>query len=233
MRFDDQRKIMVEEQLIPRGILNQQIIEAFLKVPREIFVSEKYKEFAYIDRPLSIGHDQTISQPYMVALMMTLLEIKETDIVLEIGTGGGYQTALLAELAHEVYTIERIEELLLSAKKTLKTLDYKNVYFKIGDGCLGWVNALPQVSAFDKIIVSAASPDTPLMLLKQLKTGGKLIVPQGQKSFVQDLMVYEKRAAPPTKLTEWGGKAGEEQYEIVSRKHGECRFVPLIGEGAH
>ncbi|MCL2065115.1 MAG: protein-L-isoaspartate(D-aspartate) O-methyltransferase [Candidatus Cloacimonetes bacterium] len=214
MRFDDQRKRMVETNLIPRGILDQKVIEAFLKVPRERFVSAQWKEFSYQDHPLSIGFKQTISQPYIVALMMSLIEIKETDKVLEIGTGCGYQTALLAEIAEEVFTIERIEELLISAKKTLKNLEYTNIHFKIGDGCLGWVNTLPPVSEFDKIIVSAASPDLPKALLSQLKINGKMIVPQGSSSR-QELIVYEKL-----------------ENEVLTHYHGGCVFVPLIGEGA-
>ena len=214
MRFDDQRKKMVTTQLIPRGIVDKNVIDAFLKVPRECFVSDEWKEFAYKDHPLTIGFKQTISQPYIVALMMSLINIENTDNVLEIGTGCGYQTALLAEIAEAVYTIERIEELLLSAKRTLKSLEYKNIYFKIGDGCLGWVNAFPSISEFDKIIISAASPDKPENLLSQLKNGGKLIVPQGIFSR-QELIVYEKI-----------------DNEILTHKHGECVFVPLIGEGA-
>ena len=214
MRFDDQRKMMVQTQLISRGINDQKVIDAFLKVPRENFVPDEWKEFSYKDNPLSIGCKQTISQPFIVALMMSLLNLEKTDIVLEIGTGCGYQTALLAEIVHEVYTIERIDDLLISAKKTLKSLDFKNIYFKRGDGCLGWVNALPQVSKFDKVIVSAGSPDMPHTLLSQLKIGGKLIVPQGSISH-QELIVYEKK-----------------EDEIVVHKHGGCVFVPLIGEGA-
>ena len=214
MRFDDQRKKMVDNQLKARGITDEKVINAFLKVPREVFVSDVWKDFSYNDSPLSIGYKQTISQPYIVAFMMSLLELKETDRVLEIGTGCGYQTALLAEIASEVYTIDRIEELVVSAKQTLKGLEYKNVYFKIGDGCLGWINAMPFTKDFDKIIISAGSPNVPEVLVSQLKNGGKIVMPQGSIT-QQDIMVYEKK-----------------DDELVSENHGKCVFVPLIGEGA-
>ena len=214
MRFDDQRKMMVDTQLITRGIKDEKVIKAFLTVPREAFVSDVWKDFSYTDAPLSIGFKQTISQPYIVAFMMSLLDLKETDKVLEIGTGCGYQTALLAEIVSEVFTIDRIEELVLSAKQTLKSLDYKNVYFKTGDGCLGWINALPFIKEFDKIIVSAGSPDMPVTLLNQLKIGGKLVLPQGSIT-QQDIIVYENI---------------EDGYKCEN--YGKCVFVPLIGEGA-
>ena len=214
MRFDDQRKKMVETQLVKAGISDQRVLNAFLKVPRENFVSEQWKDFTYLDYPISIGNQQTLSQPFIVAKMLTLLELKETDEVLEIGTGSGYQTALLAELVSAVYTIERIESLLKSAKKILKKLDYNNIYFKMGDGCLGWVNVLPEKSEFDKIIVSAGSAELPQVLLNQLKVGGKLIIPQGTMS-EQKLIVYEKK-----------------EDEIVTQAYIKCVFVPLIGVGA-
>ena len=212
MRFEDQREIMVHEQLIARGIAHVNVLNAFLKVPRDHFVTDKWKEFAYQDHPLSIGNGQTISQPYMVAIMMELLDLQDTDKVLEIGTGCGYVTALLAEIVSEVFTIERIDELLLSAKSLLKELEYNNIYFKCGDGSVGWVNVLPSVSEFDKIIVSAASPGRPDLLLKQLKEGGKLVIPQGTRTF-QELIVYEKKNG-----------------NIIKNKHGGCVFVPLIGK---
>jgi len=212
MRFEDQRDMMVQEQLLARGIIDIKVINAFLKIPRELFVSDKWLEFTYQDHPLSIGSEQTISQPYMVAIMMELLELNETDKVLEIGTGCGYVTALLAEIVSEVYTIERIDELMKSAKINLKKLNYQNIYFKIGDGSLGWVKALPAITEFDKIIVSAGSPGIPNQLLSQLKEGGKLVIPQGTRKF-QELYLYEKRNG-----------------EIVNESHGSCVFVPLIGE---
>jgi len=217
MRFDDQRKKMVETQLIARDIKSENIIKAFSKVPRELFVSEDWRDFAYKDHPLSIGFHQTISQPYIVALMMSLLDIQETDRVLEIGTGSGYQTALLAEVSSEVFTVERIEDLLMNAKKILKKLEYKNIYYKIGDGSQGWENALPIVSEFNKIIVSAASPGIPGKLLSQLSINGKLIIPQGEIN-IQDLVVYEKKLD------------SDEKEKIISYNHGTCVFVPLIGK---
>lgn len=218
MRFDDQRKRMVDNQLISRGIKDKAVIDAFLTVPREVFVAEEWREFAYKDHPLSIGFQQTISQPYIVALMMSLLDIQETDRVLEIGTGSGYQTALLAEICSEVYTVERIEELLMNAKKILKKLEYKNIYFKIGDGSQGWQNAIPLVSEFNKIIVSAGSPKVPETLLNQLSIGGKLIIPQGSMNS-QELVVYEK-------IKDSSG----ENSKIEVHNFGSCVFVPLIGK---
>ena len=212
MRFEDQRDIMVQEQLLARGISDIKVINAFLKVPRELFVTEKWLEFTYMDHPLQIGCEQTISQPYMVAVMMELLELQSTDKVLEIGTGCGYVTALLAEIVAEVYTIERLDELMKNAKINLKKMNYQNIYFKIGDGSLGWVKALPNTTEFDKIIVSAGSPGVPNQLLTQLKDGGKLVIPQGTKKF-QELFVYEKKNG-----------------EIISNAHCTCVFVPLIGE---
>ncbi|MCK9330472.1 MAG: protein-L-isoaspartate(D-aspartate) O-methyltransferase [Bacilli bacterium] len=219
MRFDDQRIRMVETHLIARNISNKKVIDAFKKVPRELFVSDEWREFAYKDHPLSIGFQQTISQPYIVALMMSLLDIKDTDRVLEIGTGSGYQTALLAEISSEVFTVERIEDLLMNAKKILKKLEYKNIYYKIGDGSLGWENALPIVSEFNKIIVSAASPKVPEKLLNQLSVGGKLILPLGSINN-QDLVVYEKQV----------DSNGNDC--ISSNNCGQCVFVPLIGKDA-
>lgn len=212
MRFDDQRLRMVQNHLISRGIKDENIINAFSKVQRENFVAEEWKEFAYKDHPLAIGYQQTISQPYIVALMMSLLDLRESDRVLEIGTGSGYQTALLAEIVSEVFTIERIEELSMSARKVLKKLEYKNIYFKIGDGSQGWENALPQINDFNKIIVSAGSPGTPHKLLSQLSNGGKLVIPQGSLS-TQELIVYEKI-----------------NDKIESYRHGACVFVPLLGK---
>ena len=212
MRFDDQRKQMINNQIKSRGINDSKVLNAFEVVPRELFVSDEWKEYAYRDHPLAIGFNQTISQPYIVALMMTLLQLKETDRVLEIGTGSGYQTALLAEIVAEVYTVERIVDLMLEAKKTLKKLEYKNIYYKIGDGSLGWGNAVPRITEFDKIIVSAGSPNEPAALFSQLANDGLLIIPQGTQSN-QDLMLYKKVNG-----------------EIEAHNYGGCVFVPLIGE---
>jgi len=213
MRFDDQRQRMIEAQIMARGITDELVIKAFQRVKRECFVSEEWKNYAYKDHPMTIGHGQTISQPYIVALMMSLLKLTPDDKVLEIGTGSGYQTALLAEVVSEVYTIERIDTLMTQAKAVLKKNEYKNIYFKIGDGTLGWVNAIPQIDEFDKIIVSAGSPKAPENLIKQLKELGLMIIPQGDMQ-VQDLIIYEKK-----------------QGEVITRSEGRCVFVPLIGDG--
>jgi protein-L-isoaspartate(D-aspartate) O-methyltransferase len=212
MRFEDQRQKMVESQLLTRGIKDQSVINAFLKVKRDAFVDDQWKAFAYKDHPLTIGCGQTISQPFIVAVMMQLLQLQPTDRVLEIGTGCGYVSALLAEIVTEVYTIERIEDLMNRAKSSLKLLGYKNIFFKIGDGTLGWINTIPQISQFDKIIVSAGGPSVPPALLEQLAEGGKLIIPLGKMS-VQDLTLYEKVDG-----------------NIVSSEQGGCVFVPLIGQ---
>jgi protein-L-isoaspartate(D-aspartate) O-methyltransferase len=148
----------------------------------------------------------------MVAIMMELLELEASDKVLEIGTGCGYVTALLAEIVSEVYTVERIDDLMNNAKDTLKRLNYQNIFFKTGDGSLGWTKALPFMTEFDKIIISAGSPSVPNILLEQLKEGGKLVIPQGAKSY-QELLLYEKVDG-----------------EIVVKNNGGCVFVPLIGE---
>jgi len=201
---------MVAEQLVARDIHDHLVLSAFAKVKRELFVDDEWKTYAYKDHPLSIGSEQTISQPYIVAFMMQLLELSQTDKVLEIGTGSGYQTALLAEVVAEVYTIERIEGLLKKAMLILKDLDYKNIFYKIGDGSLGWVNTVPPVAEFDNIIVSAASQYVPDSLFSQLKIGGRLIAPVGPKG-IQDLIIYEKKEAT-----------------ITSKKVCEVMFVPLI-----
>jgi protein-L-isoaspartate(D-aspartate) O-methyltransferase len=211
MRYDDQRRLMVEQQIVARGVRDQIVIDSFSSVGREHFVDEEWKNFAYKDHPLTIGHGQTISQPYIVALMLELLELKPTDRVLEIGTGSGYQTALLAHIVAEVFTIERIEKLIVKAKSVLKKLNYQNIHFKNGDGSLGWVHAIPSRSEFDKIVVSAGSPKLPSSLQRQLSEGGRLVIPQGDRS-VQELLVYTKVNG-----------------ELTFEKACECVFVPLIG----
>jgi len=211
MRFEDQRAKMVSEQLVSRGISDSLVLGAFAKVKRECFVGEQFRTYAYFDNPLSIGHEQTISQPYIVALMMSMLRLRGEDRVLEIGTGSGYQTALLAEVCAEVYTVERIEALMTVARERLNGQGYKNIYFKLGDGALGWVNATPAVAEFDKIVISAASAKVPDALFEQLAVGGRLVAPVGPRG-VQELTLYEK--------LEGGG--------IRSSKGCECVFVPLV-----
>ncbi|MCM8829891.1 MAG: protein-L-isoaspartate(D-aspartate) O-methyltransferase [Candidatus Omnitrophica bacterium] len=204
--FVDMRRMMVENQIVSRGIKEKRVIEAFLKVPREMFVPEHLKECAYQDGPLSIGEGQTISQPYIVALMTKALDVKGGEKVLEVGTGSGYQSAILAEIGCDVYSVERIKKLAIRAKKVLKELGY-NVKIKIGDGTLGWDEFAP----YDRIIVTAAGPDIPPSLYNQLKDGGIIIMPVGDRYF-QDLILVKK--------------IGD---RMEKKNFGGCQFVPLIG----
>jgi len=201
------RERMVETQIKARGIKDERVLKAMLKVPRHLFVDEALRDQAYGDFPLPIGEGQTISQPYIVALMTEALELKGNERVLEIGTGSGYQTAILAELALWVYTIERFPTLLERAKKVLKELGYKNISFKLDDGTLGW----KEVAPFDAIIVTAASPDIPSPLVEQLAEGGKMVIPIGDE-FSQTLIKGVKK----------GGKLHTKALEPV-------RFVKLVG----
>lgn len=202
------RNRMVDEQLIPRGISDKKVLEVFRKTPRHLFVPDKEINFSYEDYPLSIGHGQTISQPFIVALMTQELNLEATDKVLEIGTGSGYQAAILAQLCQEVYSVERIKELAENAKIVLEKLNLNNIHIKVDDGTLGWEELAP----FDKIIITAASPEIPQDLLKQLKTEGELMLPLGG-SFSQMLTLVIK------------GKSGVETKDICP-----CVFVKLIGE---
>ena len=205
--FHLQRKRMVERQLIPRGIRDPRVLNAMEKVPRDRFVEKALAGEAYSDYPLLIGHNQTISQPYIVALMTEALDLSGKDKTLEIGTGSGYQTAILAELSREVYTIERIKPLLIKAKEVLTELDYKNIMFKAFDGTLGWKEYEP----YDAIIVTAGAPEIPEPLLEQLAEGGRLIIPVGNR-FSQELI----------RITKEKGNYSEKSF-------GGCRFVDLIG----
>ena len=206
--FDAQRTRMVEDQLKSRGIADPRVLAAFRKVPRHRFVPEELEREAYADRPLPIGEGQTISQPYMVALMTSRLRLQGHERVLEIGTGSGYQTAILAELALEVFSVERLPELLASAKTRLEGLGYLNVHLTPGNGSLGW----PERAPYDAIIVTAASPDIPPPLLAQLAEGGRLVLPIGGPS-AQTLVEAEKRQGAVRRL------------EITG-----CIFVPLVGQ---
>jgi protein-L-isoaspartate(D-aspartate) O-methyltransferase len=208
MDFNAFRKQMVKEQLIARDITDESVLRAFLKVPRHKFIPQIERKDAYGDFPLPIGCGQTISQPYIVALMTQCLNLKGDERVLEIGTGSGYQTAILAELSKKVYTVERLEELSRTAEKKLAELDYKDIYFKISDGSLGWGENAP----FDGIIVTAGSPCLPQPLLEQLAEGGRLVIPLGENS-TQVLTVVEKNFG-----------------KIKSRQVCGCMFVPLVGE---
>lgn len=192
-----------------RGITDTRVIEAALKVPRHIFVEEAMSAQSYSDTSLPIGEKQTISQPYMVALMTELLQLKGHEKVLEIGTGSGYQAALLATIANRVYTIERIRSLALRARKALDSLGLLNVNIKIDDGTDGWSAEAP----FDAIVVTAGAPEIPQTLLSQLKVGGRLVIPEGDQ-FEQVLVRAVKR----------------EDGSIFCEKFIKCRFVKLIGK---
>lgn len=202
------RKHMVDEQLARRGIKDQRVLNAFLEVPRHKFVEEYLKYKAYDDYPLSIGYNQTISQPYMVALMTEALSPKAEERFLEIGTGSGYQAAILSRLCSAVYTIERISALASRARKTLDELGYFNVHVRLGDGTMG----MPQDAPYDGIIVTAGAPHVPEALVEQLKEGGRLIIPVGNDA-IQDLIRLTKT------------KEGVKEESL-----GGCRFVKLIGK---
>ncbi len=180
------RAKMVQQQIIARGVRGPKIIAALKSVPRELFVPEKYRASAYEDKALPIGQGQTISQPYIVAFMTQQLHIKPGDRILEIGTGSGYQAAILGQIADSVFSIEIIPELAERARKTIQSLHYDNVLIMQGDGYLGW----PDKAPFDAIIVTAAPPSIPPPLLDQLKTGGRMILPVGK--YVQELVVVNK-----------------------------------------
>ena len=208
-RFNKLREDMVVEQILKRGIYDENILEAFRNVPRHIFVPDVEKKLSYSDQPLPIGSGQTISQPYMVALMTKSLELQPGMSVLEIGTGSGYQTAILLYLGAKVYSIERISLLADKAKKALGVLGFGKVAIKVGDGTLGW----PKYASYDRIIVTASTMQAPAVLIEQLKIGGKLVIPLGEK-FQQDLTVITRISADKT-----------EEDKICG-----CIFVPLIGE---
>jgi len=208
---DDQvelRHWMVASQLRSRGIRDQRVLAAMELVPRHEFVAAEYRGQAYEDHPIPIGQGQTISQPYIVALMLEALTIEPSDTVLEEGTGSGYQTALLAELAGHICSVERHAELARSAEATLARLGYGNVSVNVGDGSHGLSAAAP----FDAIIVSAAAPQVPPALFEQLREGGRLVVPVGP-SDCQELLLVRKQEGQP----------------VTERLEG-CRFVPLIGD---
>ena len=208
MDFAVLRKRMVEEQLIPRGIKKERLRDAFYKVERHKFVPEDLRGSAYADFPVPIGEGQTISQPYIVALMTQCLDLTGEEKVLEIGTGSGYQSAILAELAKEVYTIERFANLAKNAETVLKESGYKNITIKVGDGTLGW----KEIAPFDRIIITAASPRIPLPLTEQINESGKMVLPLGEP-LSQVLTVVEK-------------KKGKLEFIQVCG----CVFVPLIGK---
>ena len=207
-RFEEARQRMVDQQLVPRGISDERVLQVMREVPRHRFVPPDSQNAAYHDNPLPIGCNQTISQPYIVAYMTEMLQLKPEDRVLEIGTGSGYQAAVLSRLAKQVYTIERIEELARRAQQTLKDLGYENIQFRIGDGSCGW----PEAGPYDAIIVTAAAPEIPPPLIDQLAPGASLVAPVGSTGH-QDLVRLVKR----------GGRTHSEHLTPVA-------FVPLVGE---
>ena len=209
MNFEIARRRMVETQIIDRGIQDRMVIEAMLKVPRHIFVEEAISSQSYSDSPLPIGEKQTISQPYMVALMTELLQLNGSEKVLEIGTGSGYQAAILATIASRVYTVERIRPLALRARKALDSIGLLNVNIKVGDGTDGWQEESP----FDAILVTAGAPEIPDILISQLNVGGKLVIPVGDQ-LEQTLVRVIKNA----------------DGSIIRERSVACRFVKLIGK---
>ena len=208
LSYAGQRRKMGEEQLGDRGIKDLRLLQVMSHVPRHLFTLDSLQHRAYGDTPLPIGENQTISQPYIVASMTAALVLKGNERVLEIGTGSGYQTAVVAELATKVFTIERINSLSRKAQKTLECLGYSNIVFKLFDGTYGW----PDQAPFDAIIVTASAKEIPEALIKQLGEGGRLIAPAGDED-KQKLIL----------LTKKGGR--------VNRKEiGDCKFVPLVGK---
>ena len=198
---------MVRQQIAARGITDAKVLAAFRKVPRHLFVSEALRDQAYGDYPLPIGEQQTISQPYIVAEMTQALELNKDDRVLEIGTGSGYQAAILAEVVYRVYTIERIRSLYVQTRSLLDKLHYHNIVMRCSDGTSGWQDESP----FDAIMVTAGAPDVPQKLLDQLVEGGRMVVPVGNQHS-QDLIKYTK-----------------DNKGVHKTNLGGCRFVKLIG----
>lgn len=212
-KFSAARERMLNRDLRDRGITDPSVLAVMAEVPREKFIADSYRSQAYADGPLPIGMDQTISQPYIVALMTQELRVNRDCEVLEIGTGSGYQTAILSRLAKKVYTVERIAELSESAQAVLNRLGFDNVEFYIGDGSCGWpAKRMPPSECFDRIIITAAVPGMPEPVVEQLVNGGMIIAPVGGIS-VQELIVSEKRAG-----------------ELIERFVCDVRFVRLLGK---
>ena len=202
------RNGLVEDQLIPKGITDKKVLAVIRNVPRHLFTAGKSLENSYADHPLPVGEGQTISQPYMVALMTQCLELKGGERVLEIGTGSGYQAAILAEIAKEIYSVERFDSLAQKAQVILEGLGYKNIRIKVGDGTEGWKEFAP----YDGIIVTAGAPSVPEPLVEQLAEGGRLVIPVGG-AFGQELLLIRKN-----------------QGEIAQESICGCTFVPLVGK---
>jgi protein-L-isoaspartate(D-aspartate) O-methyltransferase len=207
--FTALRAEMVAEQLQKRGITDTAVLQAMRTVPREQFVEEKFRQYAYTDGPLPIPRKQTISQPYMVAYMLQLLNLTPESVVLEVGTGSGYAAAVLSRIAGKVITIERHEELVWLARERLAALGYENVIVVQGDGSLGCEEFAP----YDGIVVAAGGPDVPLSLKEQLTIGGRLVMPVGDKQRRQQLVQVVRR----------------DRYEYAVRRKGPVAFVPLVG----
>jgi protein-L-isoaspartate(D-aspartate) O-methyltransferase len=207
--FETLRKEMVDRQIAARDVRDERVLEALRTVPREAFVPERLAEFAYDDMPLPIGEEQTISQPFVVALMAEALEIRPGDKVLEIGAGSGYAAAVLSRLAREVWTVERHPSLAREARERMARLGYRNVHVLHGDGTLGW----PEHAPYDAIVVAAGGPEVPQALLDQLAVGGRLVIPIGPDLRTQNLVRVRRRA----------------DGSVVREDLGGVRFVPLIG----
>ena len=208
--YEIKRKFMVEDQIERRGVKDEGVLKAVRKVEREKFVPNKYLELAYSDGPLPIGHKQTISQPYIVAYMTEQLQVEKSHKVLEIGTGSGYQAAVLAELANHIFTIEIIPELAESSEKVLIELGYENITVRTSDGYMGW----PEEAPFDRIIVTAAPGEIPKKLVEQLAPNGRMILPVGRSNFAQHLYLVRKDKAE----------------NITEEKILAVRFVPMVKE---
>jgi protein-L-isoaspartate(D-aspartate) O-methyltransferase len=206
--FEEARQQMVERQLAQRGIVDERVLQAMREVPRHRFVPEDLWDMAYRDTPLPIGYDQTISQPYIVAYMTQMLHLSPEDRVLEVGTGSGYQAAILSRLAKQVYTIERVEGLAQCAEQVLQDLDYRNVLVRIGDGGYGW----PEAAPFDAIIITAAAPEVPPPLIVQLAEDAPLVAPVGPAGYQELVRLYKR-----------GDQTRLERLVPVA-------FVPLVGE---
>jgi len=207
-KHERERRRMVNSQIEGRGLKNPGLLTAFESVPRHLFVPDSYRYAAYDDSPIPIGHSQTISQPYIVALMTALLGLKGEERVLEVGTGSGYQAAILGMLTTEVHTVEYLPELASQADKLLKELGFDNIQVHVGDGSLGW----PEAAPYDGILVAAAAPNAPRALLGQLKDGGRLVLPVGGRS-MQNLEVWTRKG-----------------NDFESRTETSVAFVPLRGE---
>lgn len=206
--YSEQRKTMVKTQIISRGVTDQRVLKVMEKVPRHLFIPKHLLDEAYADYPLPIGEGQTISQPYIVARMTELAELQGDETVLEIGTGSGYQTAVLSLLAKQVYTIEIVQKLAEFAEHKLKELNYHNVHVRYSDGYLGWTEVQP----FDVILITCAPPALPESLIAQLKDGGRIVAPIGEEFATQILTVFEKK-----------------DNQLIKTEHEPVRFVPMKG----